>query len=187
MSGPRRGARPSGTSGRCRSRSRCAPCATTRPSTSSATSSTWSRSSGLVVRTIVVRPSRIVPSRSAIRASVCASTAEVGSSRTSTSGSACSERASASRCRCPPDRERPRSGRSVSSPSESPSMISSASAAVSASASETRPAPGDLEVVEHACRRTARDPCPATRIRRRMSLVGSADIETPPTVTSPGR
>jgi hypothetical protein len=54
-------------------------------------------------------------SRSAIRASVCASTADVGSSRTSTSGAASTGRASASRCRCPPDSDRPRSSIVVSS------------------------------------------------------------------------
>ena len=45
--------------------------------------STWSSSSGLAVMTTVVRPARCARSRSAIRASVCASTALVGSTSTS--------------------------------------------------------------------------------------------------------
>ena len=49
------------------------------------------------------------PSRAAIRASVCASTALVGSTSTSTGGSASSARASRSRCCWPPENSRPRS------------------------------------------------------------------------------
>ncbi|WP_433870539.1 hypothetical protein [Saccharopolyspora sp. CA-218241] len=55
--------------------------------------------SGLWVSTTVVRPLRRSRTRWAIRCSLCASTAEVGSSSTSTSASAHSARASTSRCR----------------------------------------------------------------------------------------
>ena len=81
----------------------------TRPSTRNATSSARSRTSGLVVVTTVVRPPRSGAAGSAIRASVCASTAEVGSTSSSTSGSAASARTRTRRCRWPPENDRPRS------------------------------------------------------------------------------
>ena len=64
------------------------------------------------------RPARARASRSrrAIRASVCASTALVGSTRTRISASASSARASTSRCRWPPESERPRSSTWPSEP-----------------------------------------------------------------------
>ena len=80
------------------------PTSTTVPPSRKATSSHCSSSSGLVVITTVVRPARAARSRSAIRASVCASTALVGSSSTRTSGSATSARASTSRWRWPPEK-----------------------------------------------------------------------------------
>ena len=58
------------------------------------TRSAASSSSGLVVSTIVVRPARCARRPRAILASVCASTALVGSTRTRISGSASSARAS---------------------------------------------------------------------------------------------
>ena len=66
--------------------SRCRPTATTRPSSRYATVSARSRTSGLAVMTTVVKPARAACSRSAIRASVWASTALVGSTRTRISG-----------------------------------------------------------------------------------------------------
>ena len=62
---------------------------------------------------------RAARSRAAIRASVWASTALVGSTSTSTGGSASSARASRSRCCWPPENSRPRSATIVSSPSGS--------------------------------------------------------------------
>ena len=61
------------------SRSAWVPVATIRPSRRCATVSARPSSSGDVVSTTVVRPARAARSRSAMRASVCASTAEVGS------------------------------------------------------------------------------------------------------------
>ena len=58
-------------------------------------------------RRTVPRPARAAASRSAMAASVCASTAEVGSTASSISGSAWTARASRTRCRWPPDRLRP--------------------------------------------------------------------------------
>ena len=86
----------------------CRTPATGRPDRK-ATRSAWCSSSGDTVVTIVVRPRRCSASRSAIIASVCASTAEVGSTSTRISGSSASARASTSRCRWPPDSPRPRS------------------------------------------------------------------------------
>ena len=93
-----------------------------RRTTRSARSST----SGLVVTTTVVRPARASRRRAAIRASVCASTALVGSTSTSSSASASSARTSTSRWRWPPENERPRSSTRASSPSGSASSTSSA-------------------------------------------------------------
>ena len=88
----------------------------TRPSSTRTTSSTRSSTSGLAVTTTVVRPARALASRAAMRASVWASTALVGSTSTSTSASVSSARARASRCRWPPDSERPFSVTSPSRP-----------------------------------------------------------------------
>ena len=68
-----------------------------------------------------------------MRASVCASTALVGSTSTSVSASESSARASTSRCRWPPENERPRSSTGASSPSGSGSSTSSALAIAIAS------------------------------------------------------
>ena len=89
--------------------------------------------------------------RAAMRASVWASTALVGSTSTRTGGSASSARASRSRCCCPPENSRPRSATIVSSPSGSASTMSSALAACSAarirSARRTR---GRVQLVAQA-------------------------------------
>ena len=71
---------------------------------------------GCDVTTTVVRPARWPRSREAIRASVWASTAEVGSTRTRISGSPARARARTSRCRWPPEKVRPRSATTVSRP-----------------------------------------------------------------------
>ncbi len=102
------------------------PSATTRPPRTRTTLSAWSSTSGLVAAITVVRPARASRSRRAILASVWASTALVGSTRTSTSASASSARARTSRCRWPPENDRPRSSTSASSPSGSASRTSSA-------------------------------------------------------------
>ena len=92
----------------------------------------------------------------AIRASVWASTAEVGSTRTRISGSATSARASTSRCRWPPEKQRPRSATTVSRPSGSASRMSSAQAVSSARASVAA-SPRDVEPLaqrtgeQHGC------------------------------------
>ena len=65
-------------------------------------------------------PARTWRSRAAMSASVWASTALVGSSRTRTSGSARRAAARTMRWRWPPDRVRPRSGNSVARPSGRP-------------------------------------------------------------------
>ena len=123
---PPRGSRGSGsraTSGAARGG---VPAATARPPSNRTTRSARSSTSGLVVTITVVLPARASRSRSAIRASVCASTALVGSTRTSVSASESSARASTSRCRWPPENERPRSSTGASSPSGSGSSTSSA-------------------------------------------------------------
>ena len=74
---------------------------------------------GWCVQTTVVRPAGRRARRAAMRASVCASTALVGSTSTSTGGSASSARVSRSRCCWPPENSRPRSATVVSSPSGS--------------------------------------------------------------------
>ena len=84
---PSTGPRPGGTPG-CRA---AAPRACRRPRPGPAsrktTRSAWCSHSGDTVVTTVVRPRRCSATRSAIRASVWASTAEVGSTSTSTGGS----------------------------------------------------------------------------------------------------
>ena len=132
--GDRRG----GTAGRCRAgpgdvRSRRpGPRAGTRPRPPRRASA------GCSMVTTVVRPTRCSRSRAAIRASVWASTAEVGSTSTRISGSRVSARASTSRCRWPPEKVRPRSATTVSRPSGSPSRMSAAEA-VSQGARATSP------------------------------------------------
>ena len=169
--------RPSGL-GVCRS-------ATTWPSTSRATSSAWSSMSGLAVVTTVVRPSRCRRSRSAIRASVCASTADVGSTSTRMSGSVTSARVSTSRCRWPPENDRPRSSTSVSSPSSSASITSSADAvAIAVSRSSSLAVPrtssssrsGPLNKVALLS---------LTTIARRTKSRSRSDRDTPPSSAGP--
>ncbi len=86
-------------------------------------------SAGSRSSTTVVRPARASRSRSAMRASVCASTALVGSTRISTSGSRDQCSGQRDRWRCPPENDRPRSSTSPSSPSGSASRTSVAAAA----------------------------------------------------------
>ena len=71
--------------------------------------------------TTVVRPRRSSVTRSAMRASVWASTAEVGSTSTRIGASTASARASTTRWRWPPDRPRPRSSSWPCQPSGSAS------------------------------------------------------------------
>ena len=97
------------------------PCRPARKTTWSARS----RMSGLADITTVVRPARASVSRAAMRASVWASTALVGSTSTSVSASVSSARVSARRCRWPPENARPRSSTSLSRPSGSASSTSS--------------------------------------------------------------
>ena len=80
--------------------------------------------------------------RRAMRASVCASTALVGSTSTRISGSTSSARASASRWRWPPENDRPRSSTCASSPSGSASSTSSAFAVAIARAASASPSVG---------------------------------------------
>ena len=108
------------------------------------TRSATARKAGEAVTMTVVRgvsPWRRSARLEAIRASVTASTAVVGSSRTRTSGSAWRARASAIRCRWPPDRFPPSSSIAWSSPpSTSPSSSSAPEAA--STAAGTAPAAG---------------------------------------------
>ncbi len=121
-------------------RARWVPVTRTFPPSTRTTSSTTSSTSGLAVTSTVVRPRRASASRDAMRASVWASTALVGSTSTSTSASVSSARARATRCRCPPDSERPFSGRSPSSPPGTESRTSPASATCIACSSSARDA-----------------------------------------------
>ena len=88
----------------------------TRPSSTRTTRSARSSTSGLVVTITVVRPARAPRRSRAMRASVWASTALVGSTSTRISGSARRARARTSRCRCPPENDRPRSSIVASRP-----------------------------------------------------------------------
>ena len=88
-----------------------------RPSWSRTTRSAWCSHSGDTVQTTVVRPRRRSLTRSAMRASVWASTAEVGSTRTRIGASTASARASTTRCRWPPESPRPRSSSCPCQPS----------------------------------------------------------------------
>ena len=168
-----------------RSRSRWVPSATTRPSRTNATWSTASSSSGLVVVTTVVRPARCARSRAAIRASVWASTALVGSTSTRISGSAASARASTSRCRWPPENDAAALGdRRCRGPSGSASRMSSADAVCERRARRRR-APRDVEPVaaagpENSARAGVGDHDPARGRRARRSAVSG----TPPSATS---
>src|SRR5690606_7112878 len=99
-----------------RNSSRCVPVNRTTPFSTKTTSSTRSSTSGLVLTMTVDRPARAVASRSAMRASVCASTALVGSTSTSTSACVSRARARATRWRWPPESERPFSSTRPSSP-----------------------------------------------------------------------
>ena len=101
------------------------PVAATVPSRRKTTWSAWSSSSGLADMTTVVRPARAAVSRPAMRASVCASTALVGSTSTSVSAPVSSARVRARRWRWPPEKARPRSSTSLSRPPGSASSTSS--------------------------------------------------------------
>ena len=97
--------------------SRCFPGRLDAPVHDEHDGSAWSSTSGLVVTTTVVTPARKRCSWRAMRASVWASTALVGSTSTRISASARSARARTSRCRWPPENERPRSSTSRRGPS----------------------------------------------------------------------
>ncbi len=107
--------------------------------------SAGSSTRGEVVVTTVVRPCRAARRPAAMAASVCASTAEVGSTAISTSGSASNARARRRRWRWPPERLRPWASTAESSPSGRPRTTSCARAACTAastasSARSDRPA-----------------------------------------------
>ena len=118
-----------------------------------------------------------------MRASVCASTALVGSTRTSTSASAISARASTRRWRCPPEKPRPRSSTCASSPSGSASSTSSAFATPTAARTRSSSAP------RHGSSSRRREPeksigsVSLTTIRRRTTSTGRSTRRTPPSVT----
>src|SRR5581483_2276324 len=97
-----------------RSSSRGAPDSTMRPSTRTTARSASSTVESRCVATSTVRPVSAGRSRLTRRRSVSVSTAESGSSRTTTRARVTSARASATRWRCPPDRLTPRSPISVS-------------------------------------------------------------------------
>ena len=120
-------------------------------------------------------PPRATRSLFAIRASVWASTALVGSTSTRSSAFERSARARTSLWRCPPENERPRSSIVVSSPSGSASITSSAFAIATAewiASSSSGPAPG-IEALakrareEHRVRLADDDP-PAHRLHRQF-------------------
>src|SRR5581483_5598675 len=81
----------------------CLPVATTRPPSTSATRSASASVDGRCTTRSAVTPSSTFASACSITASVCTSTDDSGSSRTSTGGRPSTARASARRCRWPPD------------------------------------------------------------------------------------
>src|SRR5581483_9657544 len=166
-----------------RSSSRWVPSAATRPSWSSTTRSARSSTSGLVVTTAVVRPARASRSRLAIRASVCASTALVGSTSTRISASLSSARASTRRWRWPPENERPRSSTSPSRPPGSAATMSSAFAtATAARSSSSDAARGHGSSSARSLPANRIGSGSLTTIRRLSTATGSASSRTPPSV-----
>ncbi|TWH70413.1 hypothetical protein JD77_05438 [Micromonospora olivasterospora] len=159
--------------------------ATTRPPLRYATASTRPSSNGDVASTTVVRPARAVASRRAMRSSVWASTADVGSIRISTSGSASRARASRTRCRCPPESVRARVPIGVPSPSGSASATSSAEAARRAARISGSPTPGRTRRISRSVPPKRYESWSATRIRARTSSSAIRVSGTPPQVTSP--
>ena len=134
------------------------------------------------VVTTVVRPARWARSRAAIRASVCASTADVGSTRTSTSGRARgpapARAAAAGRRRTCGRARRPRCRGPRAAPSRMSAAEAVSSARVDVAAYRSRRAG------RPAGRRTGRPSVSETTTRRRTSARGSRARGTPPSRTS---
>ena len=153
-----------------------------RPSRN-ATASARSRTSGLAVTTTVVRPAAPAWSRAAILASVCASTALVGSTRIEDLrvGEQARGRARAAGV----GRRRtsaPRSSTSSSSPSGSASRTSSAAATETAARMSASVAPPQGSSTVRSVPENSIGSGSPTRMRRRTASSGSSRSGTPPSV-----
>ncbi len=134
---------------------------------------------GWRVMTTVVRPRRACARRPAIRDSVWASTALVGSTSTSVSASVSSARARARRWRWPPEKDRPRSSTSLSSPAGSASRMSSPLATDSASSSASSSWTPDGSSSSRSTPVNSRGSFSLTTTRRRTAASGRSASGTP--------